>query len=175
MFLSLYANIIKKHRLPSPLLFKYLLRNISKPWRHIINIFYCIFVISDYLYTQQQIMKKGLKILIFTLVVTLFGVTGCFFDDDPEYDEALIYGEWYSENIGLFYRFNADYSGRYYDNNNEGKNFTWHLDGDAIEIKAQGENINVIAFETYIITDLSDSKMKCYDQVSSEKYTFTKQ
>ncbi len=121
-------------------------------------------------------MKKSLKILGLSLVVTLFTLSGCFLDDDPEYDEALIYGKWYCKSIGLYYTFNSNYNGRYEDINGDGKNFKWTLIGDAIEIEAKGDNINVNAYETYIITSLSVSKMECYDRLDpKEKLIFIKQ
>ena len=119
---------------------------------------------------------KGLSILASCLMLTLIALYGCSSavdDRSKDYDESLLYGEWYCQSIGLNYQFKGDHTGRYYDNDGNGRSFTWNLTGDVLQIKAQGEVIHVDVFETYIITSLKVGSMTCYDEQNpSEILTF---
>lgn len=124
-------------------------------------------------------MKKAIRIFS-TLLLAVFAVAGCMKPDSGEQESGidvnLLYGTWNCSAIGLSYDFNRDYTGRYYDENGDGKSFTWSLDGNILQIKASGEGIHVIAFETYIITSLTAGTMKCYDEqdISKEILIFRK-
>lgn len=119
---------------------------------------------------KQQIRHFIGTACLFMVVILLVGCT------KTEIDQELLYGTWFCQDLGLYYTFNEDYSGRYYDAGNNGKSYTWSLDDDRLEIKAHGDMINVVAFETYIIESLDSKEMKCYEEsYSSVKYTFKKQ
>lgn len=119
-------------------------------------------------------MKKAIRIVA-TLMLAVLAVAGCMKPGSEEHesdiDINLLYGTWNCSAIGLSYDFNRDYTGRYYDEHDDGKSFTWSLDGNILQIKASGEGIHVIAFETYIITSLTAGTMKCYDEQDVLKET----
>lgn len=120
---------------------------------------------------MKRHLRHFLDLTCLVIAVTL--LSGCKKD---EIDKELLYGTWYCPDLALYYTFNEDYSGRYYDSANAGKSYTWSLDDDRLEIKAHGDMINVVAFETYIIESLDDKEMKCHEEgYSSSIYTFTRQ
>ncbi len=113
--------------------------------------------------------------LLLLVTTALLIMAGCTPEGgkDKEFDESFLYGKWYCSQIGLFYEFNGSHTGKYYDSNDDGKSFEWTLDKNALQIKALGENVHVIAYETYIITSLNTSTMVCYDeQDPGETLTF---
>lgn len=120
-------------------------------------------------------MKKSLIRLSLVIICTLALFVNC---TKEEYNEEMLYGRWYCDNVNglkLYYTYNNDHTGRYADKDDYGKNFTWSLDGDVLEMKILGDGVNVTAYEVFIITSLSDNEFRCYDEGdSSSKYTFTR-
>jgi len=101
-------------------------------------------------------------------------MSGCK-DEDENIDTTLLYGTWYCQALELYYTFNEDASGRYYDKNGDGLTFTWELSDSRLEILVKGEMINVAAFETYVITSLDATRMLCHEEGYSTVYTFVRQ
>ena len=124
-------------------------------------------------------MRNRYAVLLSSLVllVTMALLAGCSkSDDDESYDESLLYGTWYCAEMDLYYEFSGTHEGRYHDAAGDGKDFSWSLDGDVLQLKVHGESVTVIVFETFVITSLNTSVMTCYDQQDpSARYTFKMQ
>lgn len=110
-----------------------------------------------------------------TLLTALIIAGGCDKDreKDDRYDESLLYGKWYSEEVGLFYEFTGTHEGRYFDSEDNGKPFTWNLQENVLQMEVHGDGIDVTAFETFIILTLDTGKMTCYDENDPMKETMT--
>lgn len=130
---------------------------------------------------NNRTMRNRIKPLLLYFAVILAITAGCSKSDGgksvvTDYDERLLYGTWYCPSLGLYYEFDNSHTGRFYDANGDGKGYEWSLDKDVLQIKVKGEGVNVTVFETYIITSLSSSTMKCHDELTpSESLTFNKQ
>lgn len=79
-------------------------------------------------------MKKLVSILI--LLASLIAVSSCIdTEDDPAFDETLLYGKWQSRT--LFYNYKSDHTGTTWDTADdvtevEAKKFTWRLVKDEL-------------------------------------------
>lgn len=120
-------------------------------------------------------MRKTIIRLSVLMICILALFANC---TEDYYKEEILYGRWYCDNVNglqLYYTYNSDHTGRYADKDGYGKSFTWSLDDDVLEMRPVGDGVNVADYEVFIITDLSESEFKCYDERdSSSKYTFTK-
>lgn len=120
-------------------------------------------------------MKRKLVRLSLILICTLAFFANCTKED---YNEEMLYGRWYCDNVNglkLYYTYNSDHTGRYADKDNYGKNYTWSLAKDVLEMRVTGNGVNVTDYEVFIITSLTENEFKCYDERdSSSKYTFTR-
>lgn len=97
-------------------------------------------------------------------VLLMLSAASCSKTDDEEFDESLLYGTWYCGEIGLYYEFSGTHSGRFYDSSGDGKEYTWILDDDILQLRVQGETVSVTVFETYVLKSLNTSVMVCYDE-----------
>ena len=112
-------------------------------------------------------MKKSIIRLSLALAAVLVMFAGCGKD---EFDEDMLVGTWKCTD-GFNYRFDETGSGRCYDSNNDGSDFTWDLSDDelTIEYKLQGK-IKKPSTEVFIIEKLTSSKMEAH--LAGDDYTY---
>ena len=111
--------------------------------------------------------------------LALIGISALLFScskSDEEYsdfDEKLLYGTWFTPDEGLYYEYQSDYTGRFYDENGDGKSYSWNLEKNVLQMKVSGEEVHVSVFETFIIVSLNSSKMICYNEQDQLKTSIT--
>ena len=117
-------------------------------------------------------MKRSLLFLAVLSAAIL--LNSCSKEDD--FDETLLYGKW---KMGtLHYKYLSDGTGGSWDTSDdvredEAQPFTWTLD------KSELRHLHLsfgggVSPETFIISELTATTMKCKDAVDNKSYTFTK-
>lgn len=113
----------------------------------------------------------ALKACLLTLLLVL---AGCSKDDKISQED--LYGRWKATD-GYFYTFNEDLTGRTFDSDNDGFDFTWTLTDKELALRLMGNGqTDKVAYLVFDIKSLDGSKMVCVDIYEpGTNITFTRQ
>lgn len=116
-------------------------------------------------------MKKGIIRLSLVLATVFVLFAGCGKD---EFDEDMLVGTWKCSD-GFSYRFEEYGSGRCFDSDDKGMDFTWELYSDelTIEYKKSG-TLGKPSREVFILEKLTSSRMEAHLVGDDYTYTFTR-
>lgn len=118
-------------------------------------------------------MKETYFYLTLLLIAASVSIIGCQPVQDS--DQENLVGTWYtSDDGGMYYTFYENGTGRSENSAQQGRNFTWTLDGKSLVLRYEGQG--AIAYKDLVVTTLNATALKCYyAQDPSDKLSFVKQ
>ena len=124
------------------------------------------------LLNNRKIIKKYFK--FFTLFLLLVFFFSC---RNENLDEYLLIGKWRTQSGQLYYKYNSNYSGVYWDESDdvreeEGKKFKWYLEKTKLTHIVYMELDGTEVPDIFTITELTRSRLRFNN--GYDYYIFTK-